>query len=44
MGSNNLYFVYGSGPQARLITPKLTGTLLAGATRDSLLTLAADLG
>jgi branched-chain amino acid aminotransferase len=44
MGSNNLYFVYGSGHQAHLVTPKLTGTLLPGATRDSLLTLAADLG
>lgn len=40
----NLYFVYGSGPDARIVTPALTGTLLPGVTRDSLLTLAAELG
>jgi branched-chain amino acid aminotransferase len=44
MGGMNLYFVYGSGPDARIVTPKLSGTLLPGITRDSLLTLAADLG
>ncbi|MGI8760898.1 MAG: branched-chain amino acid aminotransferase [Jatrophihabitantaceae bacterium] len=44
MGTNNLYFVYGSGPSARLVTPALSGTLLAGITRDSLLTLARELG
>ena len=44
MGGMNLYFVYGSGSSARLVTPALTGTLLPGVTRDSLLTLAADLG
>ncbi len=44
MGGMNLYFVKGSGSSARVLTPKLTGTLLAGITRDSLLTLAADLG
>jgi branched-chain amino acid aminotransferase len=44
MGGMNLYFVYGSGESARLVTPSLTGTLLAGVTRDSLLTLAHDLG
>jgi branched-chain amino acid aminotransferase len=44
MGGMNLYFVYGSGPGARIVTPALTGTLLPGVTRDSLLTLAADLG
>jgi branched-chain amino acid aminotransferase len=44
MGTNNLYFVFGSGRSARLVTPALTGTLLAGVTRDSLLTLGADLG
>jgi branched-chain amino acid aminotransferase len=44
MGSNNLYFVYGSGDDARLMTPALTGSLLPGITRDSLLTVAADLG
>jgi branched-chain amino acid aminotransferase len=44
MGSNNLYFVYGSGDDARLFTPKLTGSLLPGITRDSLLKVAGDLG
>jgi branched-chain amino acid aminotransferase len=44
MGGMNLYFVYGSGASARIVTPELTGTLLPGVTRDSLLTLAADLG
>ena len=44
MGGMNLYFVYGSGPGARIVTPALTGTLLPGVTRDSLLTLATDLG
>jgi len=44
MGGMNLYFVYGSGPGARIVTPSLTGTLLPGITRDSLLTLAGDLG
>jgi branched-chain amino acid aminotransferase len=44
MGGMNLYFVYGSGPTARIVTPSLTGTLLPGVTRDSLLTLARDLG
>ncbi|KWX08704.1 branched-chain amino acid aminotransferase, partial [Carbonactinospora thermoautotrophica] len=44
MGGMNLFFVYGSGENARLLTPALTGTLLPGVTRDSLLTLARDLG
>jgi branched-chain amino acid aminotransferase len=44
MGGMNLFFVYGSGPDARVMTPPLTGTLLPGVTRDSLLTLAPDLG
>jgi branched-chain amino acid aminotransferase len=44
MGSNNLYFVHGTGDDARLMTPELTGSLLPGITRDSLLTVAADLG
>ncbi|MDQ2837448.1 MAG: branched-chain amino acid aminotransferase [Actinomycetota bacterium] len=44
MGGMNLCFVYGSGEHARLVTPKLTGTLLPGVTRESLLTLARDLG
>ncbi|HXP19107.1 MAG TPA: branched-chain amino acid aminotransferase [Streptosporangiaceae bacterium] len=44
MGGMNLFFVYGSGSDARLMTPALTGSLLPGVTRDSLLTLAPDLG
>ena len=44
MGGMNLCFVYGTGEHARIMTPKLTGTLLPGVTRDSLLTLAQDLG
>ncbi|HEY5187292.1 MAG TPA: branched-chain amino acid aminotransferase, partial [Actinomycetes bacterium] len=44
MGGMNLYFVRGSGADARVMTPALTGTLLPGVTRDSLLALAADLG
>lgn len=44
MGGMNMYFVYGSGPSARIVTPALTGTLLPGVTRDSLVTLAADHG
>src|SRR3954453_451054 len=44
MGGMNLYFVFGSGSSARIVTPTLTGTLLPGVTRDSLLSLAAELG
>ncbi|MGC5344459.1 branched-chain amino acid aminotransferase [Streptomyces sp. DT171] len=40
MGGMNLYFVYGD----RVVTPRLTGSLLAGVTRDSLLAIAQDLG
>jgi branched-chain amino acid aminotransferase len=41
MGGMNLYFVYADG---RLVTPALTGALLPGVTRDSILTLGGDLG
>jgi len=44
MGGMNLYFVKGSGKNATIVTPKLTGTLLPGITRDSILSVAADLG
>ncbi|MCD0483062.1 branched-chain amino acid aminotransferase [Streptacidiphilus sp. ASG 303] len=44
MGGMNLYFVYGEGDDARIVTPELSGSLLPGITRDSLLRLAADLG
>ncbi|WP_067125465.1 branched-chain amino acid aminotransferase [Microtetraspora malaysiensis] len=40
MGGMNIFFVFGD----RLLTPSLTGTLLPGVTRDSILTFAADLG
>jgi branched-chain amino acid aminotransferase len=41
MGGMNLFFVYKDN---KIITPALTGTLLPGITRDSLLTLAPALG
>src|SRR5580698_8154167 len=44
MGGMNLYFVYGSGASASVMTPALTGSLLPGITRDSLLKLAPTLG
>ncbi|CAM5590361.1 putative branched-chain-amino-acid aminotransferase [Streptomyces avidinii] len=45
MGGMNLYFVYGQEDGTkRIVTPELTGSLLAGITRDSLLTIARDLG
>jgi branched-chain amino acid aminotransferase len=44
MGGMNLFFVLGSGDSARVVTPELTGSLLPGITRDSLLRLASDLG
>jgi branched-chain amino acid aminotransferase len=44
MGGMNLYFIKGSGKNATVFTPKLTGTLLAGITRDSILKVAKDLG
>jgi len=44
MGGMNLFFVLGNGNGAELVTPELTGTLLAGVTRDSLITLARDAG
>ncbi|AIT61499.1 branched-chain amino acid aminotransferase [Corynebacterium doosanense] len=44
MGGMNLMFVYGSGEDARIVTPSLSGSLLAGVTRDSLLQVARDMG
>ncbi|MFJ1709631.1 branched-chain amino acid aminotransferase [Kitasatospora sp. NPDC088346] len=44
MGGMNLYFVFGEGEDAKIVTPELSGALLPGITRDSLLQLAADLG
>ncbi|HEU0190927.1 MAG TPA: branched-chain amino acid aminotransferase [Mycobacterium sp.] len=44
MGGMNLFFVFGSGGSAQLVTPELSGSLLPGITRDSLLQLATDAG
>ncbi|MBZ8178182.1 branched-chain amino acid aminotransferase [Corynebacterium poyangense] len=44
MGGMNLMFVYGHGDSARVVTPELSGSLLAGVTRASLLELAEDQG
>lgn len=41
LGGMNLYFVFADGT---LLTPPLTGTILPGITRDSLLALAHDEG
>ena len=41
LGGMNLFFVFADGS---LLTPALTGTILPGITRDSLLTLARDEG
>ncbi len=40
MGGMNMFFVFSGN---RLVTPALTGTLLAGVTRDSILALGSDL-
>ncbi len=42
MGGMNLFFVLDGG--TRLVTPALTGTLLPGVVRDSLLHIAPELG
>lgn len=44
MGGMNLCLVVNKGGRPTLVTSPLTGTLLPGVTRDSLLTLAKDLG
>lgn len=41
LGGMNLFFVFDGG---RVITPPLTGTILPGVTRDSLMTLLAEEG
>ncbi len=43
-GGSNLFFVESSAQGPRLRTPPLSGTLLAGFTRDSILRLARSLG
>jgi len=44
LGAMNIFFVRGSGPRARIVTPPLTGTILPGITRDCVLTLGTRLG
>lgn len=41
LGGMNIFFVFDDGT---MVTPPLTGTILPGITRDSLLTLARDMG
>ena len=41
LGGMNIFFVFDDGS---LATPALTGTILPGITRDSILTLARDMG
>jgi branched-chain amino acid aminotransferase len=41
LGGMNLYFVHADG---RIVTPELTGTILEGITRSSILTLAKEQG
>ncbi len=41
LGGMNLYFVMDDGT---IVTPELTGTILEGVTRSSILQIAADLG
>ncbi|HXV29198.1 MAG TPA: aminotransferase class IV, partial [Sinorhizobium sp.] len=41
LGGMNVFFVFNDGS---LQTPPLTGTILPGVTRDSLITLARDMG
>jgi branched-chain amino acid aminotransferase len=41
LGGMNVFFVYEDGT---LITPPLTGTILPGITRDSVITLAREMG
>jgi branched-chain amino acid aminotransferase len=44
MGGMNIFFVYRDGGKTTLVTPQLTGSLLPGITRASLLTLGPELG
>ena len=41
LGGMNLFFVYADG---RIVTPELTGTILPGVTRSSLIELARERG
>ncbi len=44
MGGMNIFFVYQEKGETVVVTPELTGTLLPGITRDSLLQIARELG
>ncbi|MEU7138542.1 branched-chain amino acid aminotransferase [Nocardia sp. NPDC046473] len=44
LGGMNVFIVRGTGAGAEVVTPELTGTLLPGITRDSILTLASRSG
>jgi branched-chain amino acid aminotransferase len=44
MGGMNIFFVYQEAGVTTIVTPELTGTLLPGVTRDSLLQLAREQG
>ncbi len=44
MGGMNIFFVYKEGGRSVVVTPELTGTLLPGITRRSILELASELG
>jgi branched-chain amino acid aminotransferase len=44
LGGMNLFFVRRAGADVEVVTPQLTGTLLPGVTRDTLLKLARRLG
>lgn len=41
LGGMNIFFVFDDGS---MVTPPLTGTILPGITRDSLITIARDMG
>lgn len=42
LGGMNVFFIFGK--QSKIVTPELTGTILEGVTRDSILQLAKDRG
>lgn len=44
MGGMNLAFIYADGEGKKLVTPALSGSLLPGITRSSLLQVAEDIG
>ncbi|MCC6216921.1 MAG: branched-chain amino acid aminotransferase [Polyangiaceae bacterium] len=44
LGGMNIFFVLSNAGRATLVTPELTGTLLPGVTRDSLLVLGREQG